>query len=162
MLPSCRGKRPRPQPQHDCLLHTACLRPLCFLCLSWAVCDAQNRCTCWTNSTATQVPACYSPSIYWCPGGNKLVAGAEPTGQCSVPRADLNPAPSPSPRPVVTSPSPVPSTPPPVPPPSTAPGGGLKPSPRKCTAPVRYRGSHQGRCRTGRDLQAHRALINFS
>lgn len=120
-----------PEPQTSaCSTLPVCVCVVRFAVL--AVCDAQGRCTCWTNSTATQPPACYSLTIYQCPGGNKLVAGAEPTGQCSVPRAGSSPAPSPSPKPPVASPTP--STPPPVPPPSPAPGGGLTPSPRECAA----------------------------
>jgi hypothetical protein len=85
------------------------------LCLP-AVCDAQKLCTCWTNKTATNPPSCYSPSIYTCPTGTKLVSGSEPA--CSLsPGGTVTPSPSPSPfpRPASPSPAPVPASPSPAP-----------------------------------------------
>jgi len=84
-------------------------------CLSAAaVCEQQNLCTCWTNATASQPPACYSLAIYKCPGGTVLQGGPDPTGQCSIPRSGtvspspVQPSPAPpSPAPMLTlSPSP--------------------------------------------------------
>ena len=72
-----------------------------------AVCDAQGLCTCWSNTTATQPPACYSPTIYHCPGGSSLQGGKEPSGQCTVTKTGSSPSPSPRPSPVPPSPSPL-------------------------------------------------------
>jgi hypothetical protein len=63
---------------------SVCLRTSALLCCRAAVCDAQGLCTCWSNATATQPPACYSPAHYTCKQGTQLLAEAEAKGQCSI------------------------------------------------------------------------------
>lgn len=48
------------------------------------MCDAQGLCTCWTNSTPAQPPACYSPAAYTCVGGQELLSGPDPLGSCFI------------------------------------------------------------------------------